>query len=102
LRPIIYRDLKKSPYKIIVNNIEFIFSSEFYKNKFKENVDNFIENFKLEFESRFQLKVDLKKYASIVYYTKVEKRGFLIVVDSEVVEWQKNIILDGQIKTMKI
>jgi len=45
--------------------------------------------------------VELDDYADIVYYSKVEKRGFYVVSRETkgVINWLGNIILDGRIRT---
>lgn len=75
----IFYELEKSPYTYLFNNITFYFSSMFYLEKFKNEVDNYIKNEEFRFFQRYKLKLEtnyFRQFLAISFYKKVEKRGF--------------------------
>ena len=72
----IYNDLNESTYKMELLGVTFYFSSEFYLNKFKNNVINFINQEKEKLFTRYgvNLFIDgINLFFAISYYRKVEK-----------------------------
>lgn len=57
----------------------FYFSSEFYLNKFKNNVLNYIEEEKIKLFNKYKIKNSFDLFLSFALYNKIEKRGFYIV-----------------------
>lgn len=57
----------------------FYFSSEFYLNKFKNNVLNYIEEEKIKLFNKYKIKNLFDLYLSFAFYKRIEKRGFYIV-----------------------
>lgn len=76
----IYLDLKESDYCINLNGITFYFSSKVYAKKFKNNVHNFVESETLKLEQKYKVDISFKAYLQIVFYKKIEKRGFRIKI----------------------
>lgn len=74
----IYLDLKESDYKYKYKDLEFYFSSIRYLEKFKENVENFINEETVKLELKYHIVVDFKKYLAIAYYKRIERRGFRV------------------------
>ena len=75
----IFYELEKSLYIYNFKNISFYFSSMFYLEKFKNEVDNYIKNEELRFFQRYKLKLEknyFSQFLAISFYKKVEKRGF--------------------------
>lgn len=72
-------DLKQSNYKIKFKNLIFCFSSKFYMNKFEENVKEFIDIENKKLYNKYKLDADFSIYLAIVYYKKIEKRGFRVL-----------------------
>jgi len=103
MRPIIYYDLNKSRYFYQSKNFLFVFSSEFYENKFSNKVKENRKDLKYKLSSRFNIDFECNDYFDIILYTQVEKRGFLIKsLNSEVVfECLNQVKLGGVIKTLK-
>lgn len=98
-------NLKLSPYKVQleyvassrdVNSITFVFSSEFYRQKFSEELQNNRAKIQESLSKRFGYEVKQEMLCDIVLYSKIEKRGFLIFYNNEVVECQEYITLDGK------
>ena len=78
----IYNDLNESTYKMELLGVTFYFSSEFYLNKFKNNVINFINQEKEKLFTRYgvNLFIDgINLFFFFFYYRKVEKRGIRII-----------------------
>lgn len=75
----IFYELEKSPYIYNFKNITFYFSSMFYLEKFKNEVDNYIKNEEFRFFQRYKLKLEknyFSQFLAISFYKKIEKRGF--------------------------
>lgn len=101
-------DFKISPHKVKViynrltdEKIEFIFSSELYKNKFEEKLEENRKKINDSLSKRFGFTIKNDKLSDIKLYTTIEKRGFLINHNRESIEWLSNIILDGNHLIMK-
>jgi|GEM_PF-3432857 len=101
----IAHDLNISPHFVEIIHrggiVKFVFSSEFYKNKFvrelvdnRKKVNNSLSN-RFGFSIRAELVADLKLYSAI------EKRGFLIYYNEDKVECLSDITLDGLMLTPK-
>jgi YHS domain-containing protein len=92
-------DLKLSPYKIVLNDTTFYFSSVYHMQKFKEQFikNRFIINDSLS--NRFNIFIEVNEFADILLYRKIESRGFYIMNGSERICQPEKIILNGMIKT---
>lgn len=88
-------DLPKSAYRLTVNGLTYVFSSQLhldkFKNKYRENRD--IVNYSLS--KRFNINVDVSQLADIVLYRKIETRGFLIVNNEGTNLWHENLRFVG-------
>lgn len=71
-------NLEESSFIYKYNEIKFYFSSEFYKNKFKEEVKNYIQMETAKIINKYKIEIDLTDFLTISLYKKIEKRGFLI------------------------
>lgn len=92
-------DLKMSPHKLVVKYGEhdfltYIFSSEFYKNKFSEKMYKNREEINESLTKRFGITIRCDKLADIKLYSRTEKRGFFIQ-GKEDYECLEHIRLDG-------
>lgn len=78
----VFIDTKYSDIKYKFNNITFYFSSKFYKEKFKNNVEDYIENEIAKFNNKHTNKITVDNielfinFFTIDYYKKIEKRGW--------------------------
>lgn len=77
-------DLRKSEYTLERYGFIFCFSSEFYRSKFSERVNDFVNEFTRKFMVRnhvflASIRPPLARYFSIVCYKQIEKRGFLVI-----------------------
>ena len=97
----IAHDLNISPHTFDVwyandTNITFVFSSELYKEKFREKMRANRETINQSLSNRFGFTIRQDKLADIKLYTTVEKRGFLIYHNGVKAECLNTITLDGQ------
>ena len=74
-------NIEESEYKILKFGLVFYFSSELYLQKFKNNVDNFVNLETLKMRNKYQVNFNFELYFAISYYKKIEKRGFYIYDD---------------------
>lgn len=88
----IYLNLDESNYKIKKFGLIFYFSSKFYMEKFKNNVEKYVELENIKLANKTKLVVNFNKLFAISYYKKIEKRGFKI----------KDINQNNEIKTYTI
>lgn len=73
----IYLDISESDYCFENRDYKFYFSSQFYLNKFKENYKTFAEIEVLKVYNNYNFFIPYQAFW-IVYYKKIEKRGFRI------------------------
>ena len=93
-------DLKVSPHisEVIYDDsdsIKFVFSSEFYMNKFLEKLENHRNEVNHKLSKRYGFTLINNKLADIKLYEKVEKRGFLILGKDDEFTSLCNLKLDG-------
>lgn len=83
----IYYDIKESDYevKLNVNNEEILlyFSSKFLKNKFLDNIANYIHNENIKLSITYKIDIDATKLLILSYYKKIEKRGFRVYINEK-------------------
>lgn len=75
---VIYYDIDKSPYKYESVYFTFYFSSQFYLNKFKREVYDYIDLEQSKLQVKFKHLVSFERILILDYYSKVEKRGFKV------------------------
>lgn len=75
---IIYYNIDKSPYVYKTVYFDFYFSSQFYLNKFKREVYDYIDIEQNKLKVKFRHLVSFERILMLDYYTKVEKRGFKV------------------------
>lgn len=71
-------NLSLSNYRSIYENFTFYFSSLFYKRKFEQNLENYIELEEAKLKNKYGINLNAKLYLAIAFYKKIEKRGFCI------------------------
>lgn len=76
----IYYDLNLSDeyYDLDELGYRFYFSSSFNKDRFIEGYRDFVKLEEDKLISRYNVKISLRLYLTIVFYLRVEKRGFRI------------------------
>lgn len=75
--------------------VTFNFSSEFYKTKFINQIEEHREKINESLSKRFGLVVFNPILADIVLYSKVESRGFYLLIDDKEYKCLSNIKLSG-------
>lgn len=99
-------DFTISPHKYTVrysslDEVVFIFSSELYKNKFIEKLEENRKYYNESLSKRFGFEVVNNKLCDLKLYLTIEKRGFLIKQNAESYECLSTIKLDGQTLTQR-
>lgn len=74
----IYLDISESDYYYDLDGLRYYFSSEFYLNKFKENVINYVNENSIRIHFKYKIKFNFDLFLTLAYYKKIEKRGFRI------------------------
>ena len=91
-------NFEASPFKLIVDykdeEIEYVFSSQLYKDKFYEKYLDNREAINTSLSKRFNIEIEANKLADLQLYRKTEKRGFLIRGKEEY-KCLNNLKLDG-------
>lgn len=75
---IIFNDLRESTYKVNYDELEFVFSSEFYRNNFIENMENVLKIESAKLYAKYNTSINANYLILINFYRKIEKRGFLV------------------------
>lgn len=88
MKRVIY-DIDKSDYYLNIDRYVFYFSSEFNRTRFKEGYDSFIYEEISKLKAKYHVNINLSCYLLIVYYKKIEKRGFKVLTYDD-----KNDIID--------
>lgn len=71
-------NLNESEYCFKYKWLIFYFSSEFYKKKFADNIQNYIENETFKLQVKYNTNINFDILFMISLYRKIEKRGFRI------------------------
>lgn len=102
----IANDITISPYKTKINYsansyIIYVFSSQLYKGKFEERLEENREKINNSLTNRFGFEIVNDVLCDIKLYATIEKRGFLIKSNREGFECLSNLKLDGKKPTQK-
>lgn len=79
----IYYDLDKSNLEAEYKRFRFIFSSNFYLNKFKKEVDSYIDIEKQKMNIRYRSFLESDEFLALTLYKKIEKRGFKVYYEDK-------------------
>lgn len=92
-------DLNLSPYTFKVsygeNYIVYTFSSELYRDKFREKIQDNRSKINSSLSKRFGYEITNNVLSDVKLYSTVEKRGFLLETEEERFECLSTILLDG-------
>lgn len=98
-------DLSLSPFKVEHeyngDKITFKFSSELNVGRFENKIKEHRETITKSLSNRFNIGIDIPVISDIVLYSKIEKRGFLVVINGEECKCQNIIKLTGVKKIQK-
>ena len=97
---IVYK-LELSPYKAIIEDVTYMFSSVNHLDKFMEKLNENRDTISYSLSKRFGVNVNLAILSDIVLYSKIETRGFLISYKGVFYSCKKDIILNGATLTKK-
>ena len=70
--------LKESTFTFLIDDINFYFSSEFYLNKFKNEITDYVFSESIKLKNKYKVKVFGRIFFAVSLYKKIEKRGFYI------------------------
>lgn len=71
-------DIKSSNYTFEYEDNIFFFSSEFYLNKFKTELPDYVYSESIKLKNKYKLNISCNLFLAISLYRKIEKRGFYI------------------------
>lgn len=94
----VYNNLAESPYKFEYGKLTFIFSSNFYKEKFIKEFQQFVHNETLKLKVKFKCNILCDEMAMLLLYKKIEKRGFMVLYEEK--ELNENYIIDFNINIL--
>lgn len=89
----VYHDLRESSYYFDFEDLRFYFSSDFYRRRYIERLEAYIEVSILKFwgGNKVALPVEgLREYFAVVLYKLIEKRGFRVLKNGEDIEVKIN------------
>lgn len=85
----VYYNLKESEYEYSIDSFIFVFSSLFYLNSFKENLEEYIAFEQNKIKNKLKCNIDLRELILINRYKQIEKRGFLVYYnDKEIKDYK--------------
>lgn len=94
-------DLEMSSYRVKIDGLTFVFSSKMHKEKFINKHKEHREKVNVSLSRRFNYDVNVDKLADIVFYRKIENRGFLIIDNEGNKLCQNNITFGGGVVIMR-
>lgn len=89
----IYYDLDKSPLEVEYKGFRFIFSSNFYLNKFKKELDSYISIEKQKMNLRYKSRLESDEFLALTLYKKIEKRGFKVYYENKPVTLDTTFVI---------
>ena len=72
-------DLNNSNYYTEINDYIFYFSSVFNKRRFDNGYLHFATDEMAKINAKYHISIDLLDYLTIVFYKRIEKRGFKVL-----------------------
>lgn len=79
----IYNNIKESRYKYQYGRLTFYFSSEFYLEKFRKNLNQVIKTETEKLKIKFSCNIIADEMILLSYYKKLEKRGYRVYIETE-------------------
>lgn len=96
----IFYDLNVSEYRVTLNNITYVFSSELHRQKYNERVSENRKVFNSKLTKRYGIEIENNIMADLTLYKSVETRGYLVINGVGEKLCKETIKLDG-VKVMK-
>ena len=75
----VYQDISESDYFYDLDGVRYYFSSEFNLNRYKDRVQDYVNNEIIKLKYRFKVNCSFDLYFQLAFYKKIEKRGFKVV-----------------------
>lgn len=89
-------DLENTPYRCRIDDTDFHFSSIVYQSKFAQRVQENREMMNAQLTVKTGIKTDFNLLCDISLYTRIEKRGFYIVVKGVEYNCKEKATLHGE------
>ena len=89
----VYLDISESDYFYDLDGVRYYFSSEFNLNRFKERVNDYVNNEIIKLKNRFKINCSFDLYFQLAFYKRIEKRGFKVVELSNNKSLSKEVII---------
>ena len=80
----VYKNIEDSDYVFDFQRFTFYFSSKFYIEKFKKELDNYIDIEQKRLIKRYDTILDSSEYLALSLYKKIEKRGFRVYFKNDI------------------
>ena len=74
----VFYELEESTYRLDYKRLTFVFSSKFYIDKFKKEIDNFVKIEDKKIYSKYKVMLNTEEYLALSLYKRIEKRGFKV------------------------
>lgn len=75
----IYYNLEESQYRSQKGDLILYFSSKFYKDKYDEEVESYVNQETLKHKIKYDQNILFDSLLYIAFYKKIEKRGFKVL-----------------------
>ena len=88
-------DLNNSNFITKLDNWVFYFSSLFNQDRFISGYGKYIVEETNKLYAKYHIKIDIHEYLTLVFYKKIEKRGFKVLTydeNNDIIEIQDNYI----------
>lgn len=72
----IYYNLDETTYIYKYKDLELYFSSNFYKERYDDILNDYIKNETVKLESKYKCKLNIEYMLALNLYKQIEKRGF--------------------------
>ena len=93
----VYYDLNESTYKVDYKRFTFLFSSKFYIDKFKKELDNFVNIENKKIYSKYRVVLECSEYLALSLYKKIEKRGFKVYFNNKEIKENESFSINPDI-----
>lgn len=93
----IYYDLNESTYRVDYKRFTFLFSSKFYIDKFKKELDNFVNIEDKKLYSKYRVVLDTTEYLALSLYKKIEKRGFKVYFNNKEIKENESFSINPDV-----
>lgn len=88
----VYKNINESTYIFKYDDLTFYFSSEFYKEKFKQSYTNYLRDEQIKLRLKFKCNIYCDAMILLLLYKKIEKRGFKVLYKDKELEEKYSII----------